>query len=58
MAISFRDGQKFGPFRITESKSGVSWSVGFGDHLRVTRHPGGRWTRSVNMFGWRKTTRL
>lgn len=55
MALSIRDTQKFGPLRFTESKSGISVSVGIGDHLRLTRHPGGQWTRSINIGGWRNT---
>ncbi|MDF0531118.1 DUF4236 domain-containing protein [Tsukamurella sp. 8F] len=58
MAISFRDSQKLGPIRLTESRAGISWSIGLGKHVRFTRHAGGRWTHGVNVFGWRKTTRL
>lgn len=55
MALSIRDTKKFGPLRLTGSKSGISVSVGLGDHLRLTRHPSGRWTRSINIAGWRNT---
>ncbi|WP_084959147.1 DUF4236 domain-containing protein [Thermoactinospora rubra] len=59
MGLSYRKSIKLGPFRINLSNRGVGHS--YGNRLfRVTNHPDGRRTVSVNLpgnFTWRKTTK-
>ena len=50
MGWRIRKSKKFGPFRITASKSGVSWSWGFGP-FRRTINSRGRTTNTVRIPG-------
>ncbi|MET7902996.1 DUF4236 domain-containing protein [Streptomyces sp. NPDC005336] len=50
MGFSARKSFKFGPFRVTASRSGVSYSAGAGP-ARVTRRADGRTTANVNLPG-------
>lgn len=48
--VNFRRSKKFGPFRLTASKSGLGISAGAGP-LRVSRSPKGRYSRTVRVPG-------
>lgn len=48
--VQYRKSKKFGPFRITASGSGISYSVGSGP-MRVTRRADGRVQRTVSIPG-------
>lgn len=58
MPFTFRRSKKFGPFRITAGKRGLSASIGAGP-LRVSRSTTGRRSLSLRLFrgfGWRKSS--
>ena len=53
--LYFRKTSKFGPLRITSSRSGLSFSAG-NKHYRSTVSTSGRRTTTVRIGGWTKRT--